>query len=272
VADNYVFHVRNAHPEDMVAILTTLETYPGLTSASILEHAETMGFAIRDRQRLEALMTARDLGLVENQDNQLTPLGTAFETLAQGKPALFANLIHYLTYTLWSEACPGQYCFSWTYRNCCDLLWQAANLILQDRRKIAADIVATAKHVFGLDSISLSPKSIGGILLWLMRLEPRVCDEEGMTFFRRTFCPPELFVLAVDYLYGLEGATYGSNVLLDQRRREIICKVCLLDPARFERVLDYAVPQFPYLERGVGGGWGTYVLLQQKPEIEGFLY
>lgn len=271
MAENYVFHVRNAHPQDIEAILVILETYPGLSSASILGHAEALGFDIRDRQRLEALMTARDLGLVEDRDNLLTRLGKIFAILSQSKPTLFPNMIHYLSYTLWNEALPQQYCFSWTYRNCCDLLWQAANLTLQDRRKIAADIAATAKHAFGLDSISLSPKSIGGILLWLTFLEPRVFDDKGVTFSRRAFCPPELFLLAIDYLYGMEGTAYGSNVLLDQRHRETICKICLLEPARFERVLDYAVAQFPYLERGVGGGWGSYVLLNRRPEFADFL-
>lgn len=76
MTEQFVFHVRNAHPGDMVAILATIDTYPNLPTVSeVLSKAETMGFTIRDRQRLEALMTARDLGLIEPDRNAITSLG-----------------------------------------------------------------------------------------------------------------------------------------------------------------------------------------------------
>ncbi len=38
--EKFVFHIRNAHPSDMVAVLTTIEAYPDLpTVGDILNKA-----------------------------------------------------------------------------------------------------------------------------------------------------------------------------------------------------------------------------------------
>ncbi len=267
-----MFHIRNAHPDDMVAILATIDAYPGLpTIGEVLRFAEELGFTIRDRQRLEALMTARDLGLVEPERNVLTPLGEAVRQLESQNSELFCDIIHYLHYALWDSKCPDAHCFSWTYRHLCDLLWHAGTMSLADRRDIAAELESKARAAFGRASIALSAKSVGGALLWLMELNPSVFDEAGNTFIRRRFCPPELFVLAVDYVYRTNNITYGTNLLIGEDRREAICQVCLLDPDGFDRVLDYAVAQCDYLEKGVGGGWGSYLVLKRQPQLEDFI-
>jgi len=59
--------------------------------------------------------------------------------------------------------------------------------------------------------------------------------------------------------------------LLSEDKLEAICQVCLLDPEGFDRVLDYALAQFDYLEKGIGGGWGNYLLLKRQPRLEDFL-
>jgi len=35
-------------------------------------------------------------------------------------------------------------------------------------------------------------------------------------------------------------------------------------------VLEYAVAQFDYLHKGVGGGWGQYLVLDRASELESF--
>jgi hypothetical protein len=271
LADEFVFHIRNAQPGDMAAILATLDVCSGLsTIAEIVEQAQQLGFTIRDRMRLEALATARDLGLVEQSGNALSGEGHVLAQLEVIKPDLFADLIHGLHYTLWSEHQPGVHCFSWSYRFFCSILWRAGTMELQDRRGLASEVESRACTVFNRDDIAFSPKSIGGALLWLEELSPPVITE-GSRFARRAFCPPELFVIAVDSAYRSQGIDHGANLLLTDERRSDVCQLCLLDPTNLERVLEYAVVQFDYLEQGIGGGWGRYLTLHRAPYMEDFV-
>lgn len=271
MADEFVFHIRNAQPGDMAAVLATLDLHPGLpTIEEIVEQAERLGFTIRDRKRLEALVTARDLRLVERSENTLSSEGRVLAQLEMVKQDLFADLVHGLQYTLWSEHQPSAHCFSWSYRTLCSILWQAGTLAQADRRNLASEVESRARATFSRSDIAFSPKSVGGALLWLAELSPPVLKEDAR-FTRRAFCPPELFVMAVDFVYRSQGMDYGANLLLTDERRSDVCRVCLLDPANLERVLDYAVAQFDYLERGVGGGWGRYLTLHRTPHLEGFI-
>jgi hypothetical protein len=95
-------------------------------------------------------------------------------------------------------------------------------------------------------------------------------DSKG-TFIRRAFCPPELFILGVNFIYQTQEVDYGVNLLLSDKQRDAVCRVCLLEPASFERVLEYAINQFDYLEKGLGGGWGRYLTLHRAPKLEDFV-
>lgn len=256
-----------------MAVLATLEVYPGPSTVSeIVELAEELGFAIRDRQRLEALMTARDLGLVRREQNVLTDEGKILTRLELDKPDLFVNVVHGLLYVLWDSRQKGENCFSWSYRTLCQMLWQSGAMDLPaGRRDLASEIEAQARSVFGRPKIAFSPKSVGGALLWLSELTPPVLDEDETRFSRRAFCPPELFVMAVDFVYRTQAIDYGAHLLLSDEHREAICQVCLLEPERFDRVLEYAVAQFDYLHKGIGGGWGQYLALDRAPSMKEFI-
>jgi hypothetical protein len=272
LASEFVFHIRNAHPGDMAAVLATLDTHPSLeTIAEIVRQAEALGFAIHDRQRLEALTTACDLGLVEKGRNVLTNEGQILARLEMDKPVLFVDIVHGLQYVLWNKRCPSVSCFSWSYRALCRMLWHSGAKTVNSRRELASEIETQARTVFGHPDIVFSPKSIGGALLWLTELEPSVLDQDDERFMRRPFCPPELFALGVDFVYQTQEIDYGVNLLLNDERRDAICQVCLLDPIGFDRVLEYAVVQFDYLEQGTGGGWGRYLTLRRAPRLEDFL-
>jgi hypothetical protein len=272
VANEFVFHIRNAHPSDMAAALAVLDYQPHLnTVVEVIDQAESLGFTIRDRQRFEALMTARDLDLVEREENILTIQGRALGTIETNKPDLFADIVHGLQYTLWNSTIPHTNCFSWSYRTLCQMLWLSTTIDIRDRRHIASKVETEAREIFNRPDISLSSKSIGGALLWLSELKPAVTDSQVECFNQRAFCPPELFSLAVDFVYRQDGVDYGANLLLNDNRRDAICQVCLLEPTSFDRVLSYAVAQFDYLEKGLGGGWGHYLTLQRPPELADFV-
>lgn len=267
-----MFHIRNAPPGDLAATLATLESYPQLSTVSeVVEQAESVGFIIQDRRRLEALVTARDLGLVHQDRNALTERGEVVTRLELHKSDLFVDVIHALSYTLWSSGQEERNCFSWSYRALCKMLWRVGDGRLASRRDLASEVEAQARTAFSRPDIAFSPKSIGGALLWLSALTPPVLDEEETRFSRRAFCPPELFVWAVGFVYRTQGIDYGVNLLLSDENRDAICQICLLEPERLDRVLDYAVAQFDYLHKGIGGGWGQYLALDRAPELKDFI-
>lgn len=271
MASEFVFHIRNAPPEDMAAVLTTLDSYAGLESvAEIVKQAEGLGFRIRDRQRLEALTTARDLGMVIPEKNILTDTGRMLARLEMNKPELFTDVVHILQYTLWDHRQLKANCFSWSYRTVCQMLWHSGTATLASRRDMASEIEAHAREFFARPDIVFSPKSIGGALLWIADLDPPVLFENDKLFARRTFCSPELLLLGLDLLYRIDEIDYGANLLVSDERRDAVCQACMLEPDGFDRVLDYAVAQFSYLKKGLGGGWGRYVTLQRPPKLEEF--
>jgi len=151
----------------------------------------------------------------------------------------------------------------------CGWLWESGSVTI-DRGRLVSKVYDAAMKQFSTNRVSFSKDSVRGVLYWLAELEPPVLDRENETFTRRAFCPPETFVLAVDYLYRLQGAGCQTNLLLDPGKQEMICKVCLLEPTAFDTVFDWATGQYDFLQRGTGGGWGSYVLLTREPQIRDF--
>lgn len=270
---DYVFHIRNANPEDMTAALATLEAFPDLlTTAQVVESAAALGYAVQDKKRFEALMTARDLGLVAPARYVLTDEGLALFRITKDKPSLFADIMHGLHYILWRKSHPANNCFSWSYRAICQWLWHAGSAGISNvRRTIASEIESQACSAFMLPNVAVSPKTVGGAFLWFVQLQPSVIDPIHQEFRRRTFCPPELAILGVDFLYRDRETEYGTNLRLTDENQEEICKVCLIDPHSFDRVLEYTLAQFDFLEKGTGGGWGRYLRLNRPPKLEDFI-
>ncbi len=272
MADEPVFHIRNARPSDLAATLVTLEEYPNLSTINdIVSHADSLGLSIRDRQRLDALVVARELGLVDEGSNILTRSGKALAGLHWDKPDLFVDVVHGLQYTLWSKDHPELFCFSWSYRTVCQILWESGSKDLPGRRDLASEVESKARLAFERADIAFSRRSIGGAVYWLSEVKPPVLDEEETRFSRRAFCPPELFVMAVNFVYRTREIDYGVNLLLGDENRYAICQACLLDPECFDRVLEYAVAQFDYLHKGIGGGWGQYLSLDRACNLEEFI-
>ena len=255
----------------MCAVLNTLSAYPGLgTLQEIVESAGSMGFVIHDQQRLEALITARDLGLVEKDNNSLTDQGQILVEIERRIPDLFANIIHALQYSLWSPITPDLNCFSWSYRSLCQILWRGDVVDIGNRRSIASEIEMQARQAFNYSKISFSSKSVGGAILWLSALKPSVIYNRSNFFSRRTFCPPELMLIGIDFVYKESHLDYQANLLLDNGKVENLCEFCLLEPDSFERVLSYTVNQFDFLNKGFGGGWGRFLNLYRAPSLEDF--
>jgi hypothetical protein len=277
---DYVFHVlHNARPEYELEIFHLLEDGQESSYEKLLQDGEQMGYAIgyqvkTERQLKDVLQVLRDLDLVDRRQVQLTDKGQTIAQLVYKKPELFTEMIHFLYYTSWQETNKPEKCFSWSYRTLCNYLWQQGSFVI-DKPALSSLISSEASEAFQIHSVSFSPSSVTGITIWLEALNPPVILQDGSKsedrFGRRTFCPPELLILSMDYIYRCADADYGSNLLLSETRRNMICQLCLLEPNSLERVMEYTLAQFDYLQTGIGGGWGQYISLQRQPKIEDFI-
>lgn len=278
-----MFAFRNAHPEDMIAILHTLNAYPDLSNnQEIRDKVKELGFTIIDYEKLNALITARDLFLVHKSKNVLTEKGNLIVQILEKKESLFMEILHYLLYSTWNPNVDRkENCLSWTYRNLCRILWNMVTLSIDidTRRHFASQLADKAKSEFiediekkdGIQDVSINRLSISNILRWIKKLEPSCLSESGkreLSFTRRPFCPPELMIMVIDFLYREKGIPYASNMLLTEENIDELCCACLLDPDAFEEVLNWTTRQFDFLKSSIaGGGWGRHLTLMRKPEL-----
>lgn len=276
---DYVFHVlHNARPKYSLDIFMLLYDGQESTYEALLQDGQELGLSIGYQVKTERLLRdilqpLRDLGLMERRQILLTDQGKVVSQIANKNTDLFPEMMHYLYYTSWQASRPEEDCFSWSYRTLCKYLWHQGSCVIDDNL-FASIIVAEASQQFQIQTVSFSERSINGITVWLEALAPAVIhanDEKGSRFSRRAFCSPELFVLAIDFVYRQDDIDYGVNLLLNDQRRESICQLCLLEPSAFERVLEYAVAQFEGLEKGLGGGWGSYLTLHHPPALVDFV-
>ena len=277
---DYVFHVlHNARPEYELDILAILQDNRESTYQDILNEGRSMGLLVgyqvnTERMLKDILQPLRDLDLMEHRRIRLTESGHTLARIVYDNPDLFPEIFHFLYYSAWHVGQEAQRCFSWSYRTLCNHLWGQSAIHL-DKRVLASFISSEASQRFQISSVSVSTNTVNGITVWLEALSPPVIHygdgQAELMFSRRPFCPPELLVLGVDFVYQNHDVDYGVNLLLSDERRDAICQVCLLQPEGFDRVLEYAVAQFDYLEKGLGGGWGRYLTLHRAPKLEDFV-
>lgn len=279
----WVFHVRhNAKPTTVKEVLLILDGRDDISVEEMLQIGQECGYTIgtsaksAQSVRENPIQTARDLGLVESARYALTDSGQQFVRLLNLKPKTANEFLHFLHYSAWTPEDPGVRCFSWSYMTACNTLWEFGNLPI-DRNRFASQLADIAREKFGVSNVSLSKDSVQGIFNWLAELDPPVLekkkvDKKETTFLiRRSFCPPETFVLAVDYLYQRQQVNYQTNLLLDSEKRDVVCKMCMLEPANFDGVLDWACGQFDFLSQGTAGGWGRHIILARAPTLNDFM-
>ncbi|HNS41023.1 MAG TPA: hypothetical protein PKJ56_12375 [Promineifilum sp.] len=214
----------------------------------------------------------RQLGLLAGQE--LTPLGEQLLTICLIKPDLWGELGHYLHYTLWdteSEPISG---FSWTYQKLVSEAWALGEFDLNAELKevITTTLINSAEADTRIDvealsrsAVSLSRDSISGVTVWLKSLVPPVFEDAHFT--RRSFCHPELLLLAAGHVGRASEGELGIDMLLTPQRREAICRLCLLEPAALDRVLDWMIPAYPtVVTPGTSSGtYGRFLRFQKWP-------
>jgi len=220
----------------------------------------------------------RQLGLIAGQ--QLSADGKVLAQVYRQKPGLWGDLLHFLHYTRWSPLEPTAYAFSWVYRQFTHLLWEDAQILVDDnylKPAVGALINAIESDPAFADvigsktragTVSLSTASLVGALNWLAALQPPVMN--GKQFSRRFFCPPELMVLALGWVAQISGGEPGIDILLSPERRKALCTLCLLDPAALDRSIDWTLSLYSECIRpGTrAGAYGRFIRFVHWPRLD----
>jgi hypothetical protein len=240
----------------------------------ILADLHESGHAINPHYLFWNLKVMRSLGLTETDEKteawQLTKRGVYLRALAEWNPRAFYDMMHYLYYASWDFADHENTGFSWTYQTACNLLWQRRPTVI-DGKALAAEVRDLAQQQFGLDTVSITDYAIDGVYNWLRVLDPVFAWTDTRTRRRETNggragCTPELFLMAIDFLYRRQNLPYNRPVLMDDERTALVCRLCLLDPMKWKIVLNRTVEQFDILTRSATAS-GPQVKLERSPRL-----
>lgn len=226
---------------------------------------------LSDRAELQGV--AHAIGLL-SRDNDNIFLTEQAKVITNLKTPLQIEIIHYLQYIGWQSDAPAQNSFLWSYREVVNSYWdrqainvvETANLIAEEiNNRTATQFSEVKGYDFG--EVSFSPKSIRGVRKWLEALIPPVIEENMFT--RRSFCPPELTLLAVGWVAQQTEGEIGIDFLITPPRREAVCRLCLLEPNSLDNVLDWMLPNYPQIVvPGTSAGvYGRYLRFFKWPEI-----
>jgi hypothetical protein len=281
-SDKLAIHILpDSNPQnisEMILLLANNAELSFTSSKELVDYLRNEGVNANDWVQ----STSSSMRILEKADGVIRLSSNGF-ALARVREEARGDLLHFLMYSGWDARRPLDFLQSWGYRNCCDRYWAAGEVELTgaylDRQ--VEDTINEAREAFAamkvgeFDEISFSRKSLNGAHRWLLALEPPVLhpntpDAKDRIFRRRSFCQPELIVLALAWVLRHELTVTGVEILLTREKREALCKACLLSPEALDRVLDWAIPTFPaLLSPGTRAGvYGRFVRLHKIPTLK----
>jgi hypothetical protein len=219
------------------------------------------------------------LGLLGSTESGIT-LTPRAHVLLKKRENIQYDLLHYMFFTAWSSKEPTQHTRSWFYRVLCERIWsmQEVALDLETRHALTQEIDGQLRIDFqeasaSIASVSLGIQTMDGAIEWLRRLSPvvlEVSEKRTWLFHRRSVCSPELFILALSRSYQSSGAELNIDALISPQRREETCRLCLLDPLQFDRMLDLTLPSYAhFISPGTrSGSYGRFIRFQQFVTLE----
>nr|BBH87551.1 hypothetical protein KTC_23020 [Thermosporothrix sp. COM3] len=223
------------------------------------------------------------LGLIETTKEGLT-LTPEAHILLKKRESIQYDLLHYLFYTAWNAKDPIKQTRSWFYRAVCDNLWNMQDVTL-DRsmrqiltQELDGQIREEFQQVPGIsERLSIGIQTMDGAREWLRHLQPAVIEKVHKgeeRFQRRSTCSAELFLLALSRSYELSGTEIGIDVLISPQRRDDVCRLCLLDPLQFDRMLDWTLPIYPqFISQGTrSGSYGRFIRLHRFVTLKELAY
>lgn len=270
----HIPHDTSAAPETMLVLIDELSRNSDKsfeTSKSLQDYLmETRGTP----NRSELVAAARNLGILHDSKEglRITKLGISISKIRGDTQK---DLLHFLFYSGWSDHMPKNFLPSWAYRYICNTYWEKGQIHLDNDYldQQVGETINVAHSTFSqlnvgeFDEIAFSRQSIRGAHNWLEALNPPVIEDK--IFRRRSFCPPELLLMAIGFALKGEDNSIGVDILLTPEKRDLINRICLLEPDAFDRVLDWTMPIFANLiaPGTMAGFYGRFIRLNRIPTL-----
>lgn len=230
-----------AEPDKLIPLLNLMQvnSLRFESVGELLAYTDEQGLGRRSELHLFAEMC----NLLEHDNSGTIQLTEEAQAIASARPEVKADLIHFQIYTSWNEQMPREKTESWAYRQVVNALWQRAPIGIQEVAYLISEEVTNSAIDEFDESVSFSAKSVRGMRKWLEALSPPAIENNHFT--RRSFCHPELLLLAIGHVAQTSQVELGIDMLLTPPRRETICRLCVLDPAALDRALDWMIPAYP---------------------------
>jgi len=253
------FHIGDPGPQDLYEYLDTVEARSPSSNDELLDAASELGHNLGTYEKTTAGAVLGRLGVI-NPGNQFefTELGDSLVDIMYRDKNVFNNLLHFLYYTAYKRF-PEEYLFSsYTYRGFTDYLYNNAPFeTLQGHKGTIVSEVGAQAEADDLDmshtrsGVSISNKSFNNYHQYLESISPSVNpNEEGTAGFKlRSFCPPELFVTIVDYLYQQNDSEYNTLLQVTDETKRQLRQICLLSEPGFGEVLDFADQAYSFFSK-----------------------
>ena len=265
------FHVdHNVKPKHIEEILFFFRNGIFLNKRDLMSELNRIGHNIHPRHLSKNLSILRYFGILkfENDSFTITKIGLSIQRQLNFNKDIFYDLMHYLYYTTWDFSNQNTIYFSWSYKNICNLLWESKSSKV-NRKRLAGELLILAHEKFGSKAISISHEAITGVFNWVKALNPPFIEDTKINKLGngKKHCSLELFVLAIDYLYHLLDLNYKTPILVDDFKKELICKLCLLKESNFNNMFSLTLKTFKFVQKHYGE-WGTSLILQKRVKIE----
>ncbi|MCX9078323.1 MAG: hypothetical protein OIN84_10140, partial [Candidatus Methanoperedens sp.] len=120
-------------------------------------------------------------------------------------------------------------------------------------------------------AVSLSVNSLSGVEHWLERLTPEAIIDKR--YVLRHYCSPELLLMALGYITETTDAQLEIEQPLSEERRELLCRICLIDESALDQMLDWLYPEYPdCVQPGTRtGSYGRFVRVLRLPSLKDLL-
>jgi hypothetical protein len=245
------FHIGDPGPEELYEYLDTVEARKPTSNPELRSEAAELGHSLGTLEKTTAGAVLGRLGIVQPADQfSYTEMGDALVDVMYSDRELFYNLLHFLYYTAYDRY-PEEYVYSsYTYAAFTNYLYKNApfDSLHGQKGTIVGEVTEQAESDSEIDlsytskGVSLSNKSLNNYLQYLERLSPAVNPAqpgESAGFVHRSFCPPGLLLVAVDYLYRQKGLDYNTLLRLTDETKSQLKQICILSEEGFNEVLDY---------------------------------
>ncbi len=267
------YHVRHdLQPKQTEELLILLWDKSPCSADALLKAATARGYLLAKRSPDQLLASLGNLRIIDHRGHgaiYISNLGKLISRVAKYNPSLLPELIHFTYYIIYNERDPASR-FSWAYRLVCEHLWEArsslinvhalVNLVQEEAQRTFQD-----SQDFG---VSFSQNSVAGVINWLEALEPPCITElasGSRVFNRRSFCPTELVLLALEYMRAKTGTTRISQLQLSNEVRQAIALLCLVDEEALDELFQIVANAFGLILRQTERGNWISLLGDQSP-------